>query len=121
MPFRNYTAIFLRLSVFSDPQNIQGIRALPCRKALYWLALATTEYREVHASVHRRFRPSDKRKTTPDGMVFLLGATRNRTGDKGFADLCLTAWLWRRMFFFSLTVKVYHNKFKKAIGEGKKI
>ncbi len=24
------------------------------------------------------------------------GATRNRTGDKGFADLCLTAWLWRR-------------------------
>ena len=29
--------------------------------------------------------------------VFLFaGATRNRTGDKGFADLCLTAWLWRR-------------------------
>ena len=25
------------------------------------------------------------------------GATRNRTGDKGFADLCLTAWLWRRI------------------------
>ena len=24
------------------------------------------------------------------------GATRNRTGDEGFADLCLTAWLWRR-------------------------
>ena len=23
------------------------------------------------------------------------GATRNRTGDEGFADLCLTAWLWR--------------------------
>ncbi len=27
------------------------------------------------------------------------GATRNRTGDKGFADLCLTAWLWRRIQF----------------------
>ena len=27
----------------------------------------------------------------------LGGATRNRTGDEGFADLCLTAWLWRRM------------------------
>ena len=25
------------------------------------------------------------------------GATRNRTGDKGFADLCLTAWLWRHL------------------------
>ena len=24
------------------------------------------------------------------------GDTRNRTGDKGFADLCLTAWLWCR-------------------------
>ena len=23
------------------------------------------------------------------------GATRNRTGDKGFADPCLTAWPWR--------------------------
>ncbi len=25
------------------------------------------------------------------------GGTRNRTGDKGFADLCLTAWLCRQM------------------------
>ena len=25
------------------------------------------------------------------------GATQNRTGDKGVADLCLTAWLWRRI------------------------
>ena len=23
------------------------------------------------------------------------GATQTRTGDKGVADLCLTAWLWR--------------------------
>ena len=27
---------------------------------------------------------------------FYGGATRNRTGDEGFADLCLTAWLCRR-------------------------
>ncbi len=27
------------------------------------------------------------------------GATRNRTGDEGFADLCLTAWLWRHESF----------------------
>ena len=25
------------------------------------------------------------------------GATRNRTGGEGFADPCLTAWLWRRI------------------------
>ena len=24
------------------------------------------------------------------------GATQTRTGDKGFADLCLTTWLWRQ-------------------------
>ena len=29
--------------------------------------------------------------------VLFGGATRNRTGDEGFADLCLTAWLWRRI------------------------
>ena len=29
--------------------------------------------------------------------LILGGATRNRTGDEGFADLCLTAWLWRLM------------------------
>ena len=27
--------------------------------------------------------------------LILGGATRNRTGDEGFADRCLTAWLWR--------------------------
>ena len=26
------------------------------------------------------------------------GGTQNRTGDKGFADLCLTAWLCRQQF-----------------------
>ena len=33
---------------------------------------------------------------------FFGGATRNRTGDEGVADLCLTAWLWRRMKFSCL-------------------
>ncbi len=30
---------------------------------------------------------------------FFGGATRNRTGDEGVADLCLTAWLWRRIIY----------------------
>ncbi len=33
----------------------------------------------------------------------LKGATRNRTGDKGFADLCLTAWLWRHQHKYYIT------------------
>ena len=31
------------------------------------------------------------------GSFLSGGATRNRTGDEGFADLCLTAWLWRHI------------------------
>ena len=37
-----------------------------------------------------------KRKHPISGCFRFGGATRNRTGDEGFADLCLTAWLWRR-------------------------
>lgn len=29
--------------------------------------------------------------------LFQKGANQNRTGDRGVADLCLTAWLWRHM------------------------
>ena len=39
----------------------------------------------------------DKVKTpTAIAVGVFGGATRNRTGDKGFADLCLTTWLWRQ-------------------------
>ena len=39
-----------------------------------------------------------KTKNTHKGCFLCFGgATRNRTGDEGFADPCLTAWLWRRM------------------------
>ena len=43
------------------------------------------------------------------GVISILvtldgGATRNRTGDRGVADLCLTAWPWHR-FFDSLFCK----------------
>ena len=36
-----------------------------------------------------------KEKHPKMGCFSFGGATRNRTGDEGFADLCLTAWLWR--------------------------
>ena len=41
-----------------------------------------------------------KRKTHPIGCVFLLEATPGfEPGNKGFADLCLTTWLWRLIKF----------------------
>ena len=45
---------------------------------------------------HLPVRANIIKKTSPK-RGFFGGATRNRTGDKGFADLCLTAWLWRRI------------------------
>ena len=35
------------------------------------------------------------------GFIFYIGHDRNRTGDKGFADLCLTAWLRDQEFLLS--------------------
>ena len=37
-----------------------------------------------------------KKELTIKISSFIGGATRNRTGDRGVADLCLTAWPWRR-------------------------
>ena len=49
-----------------------------------------TAKNEENPRKSRVFRPASFKTGT------LGGATRNRTGDEGFADLCLTAWLWRR-------------------------
>ena len=37
----------------------------------------------------------------PRVLFLYKGATRNRTGDEGVADLCLTSWLWRRMLLMT--------------------
>ena len=47
-----------------------------------------TAKNEENPRKSRAFRPVSFKTGT------LGGTTRNRTGDKGFADLCLTAWLW---------------------------
>ena len=39
--------------------------------------------------------------------VLFGGATRNRTGDRGVADLCLTAWPWRLIITGTLIVPVF--------------
>ena len=38
------------------------------------------------------------------------GATQIRTGDKGFADPCLTAWLWRRTTGKKPVIKKWSGK-----------
>ncbi len=40
-----------------------------------------------------------QKNSTRMGCCFFGGATRNRTGDEGFADPCLTAWPWRRTLY----------------------
>ncbi len=44
-------------------------------------------------------RDRKKPQNTEVFGAFFGGATRNRTGDKGFADPCLTAWPWRRILY----------------------
>ena len=44
------------------------------------------------------------KKSTPYGVLFLLEAPPGiGPGNKGFADLCLTAWLRRRIDLFIIT------------------
>ena len=70
----------------------------PCRR----LASGRTLCGEFanRSCIRKRMQASDmggfsKTKAPLLGCFCFGGATRNRTGDKGFADLCLTAWLWR--------------------------
>ena len=52
----------------------------------------------LRASTQMMLCPADtNEKIHRDCDGFFGGATRNRTGDRGVADLCLTAWLWRRI------------------------
>ena len=55
----------------------------------------------LRACARRPGRSTDdcKHKRDDQKVVSFMfgGATRNRTGDKGFADLCLTSWLWRHI------------------------
>ncbi len=57
-----------------------------------------SEWRKRHSEHDSFIRwRLQRKKRTRLGAFCVGGATRNRTGDEGFADLCLTAWLWRRI------------------------
>ena len=63
----------------------------------------------------RRACSATKSKWAPQsGCSFGFGgATRIRTGDKGFADPCLTTWPWRRISYFNIIArgKAFVNPF----------
>ena len=77
----------------------KGSLLLPCSKKPIGIFLFSLK------SEFQKVRKTSKNEENPrKSRVFRLasflsrrigGATRNRTGDEGFADLCLTAWLWR--------------------------
>ena len=50
-------------------------------------------------------RDRKKPQNTEVFGAFFGGATRNRTGDKGFADPCLTAWPWRRTLYEKAAIR----------------
>ena len=59
-----------------------------------------------------------KTKKQPKSYDFdcsLGGATRNRTGDRGVADLCLTAWPWRHIQLGMGSVSLFRIIFKSCI------
>ncbi len=73
-----------------------GVKKTPTRGVFRVLEAPPGRRQVAYRKV--RFRPYGfkTQKNTHKGCFPCFGgATRNRTGDKGFADLCLTAWLWR--------------------------
>ena len=73
------------ISPFTMPRERASVRKADMRTGFRHASLAETGCALCVA------HPT--RKPSPFGLGFLVGgATRNRTGDRGVADLCLTAW-----------------------------
>ena len=81
----------------------KGSLLLPCSKMPVGIFFVKTRWRRHPDGDKSPIGKSDSALCVQNKKHFLRsafcfgGATRNRTGDKGFADLCLTAWLWRRI------------------------
>ena len=80
----------------SEGKNIQVLRLddIPFAKRTDYIRLAAITYQSFGL---------DKKRTKFSLRSFFGGTTQNRTGDKGFAGPCLTAWPWCR-------IKISENK-----------
>ena len=62
-----------------------------------------TDYIRLTAITYQSFGLDKNKALAETSALFFGGATQNRTGDRGVADLCLTAWPWRRIQFHKKT------------------
>ena len=75
-----------------------GEYLLPCRRSASYRRLRRRcELGPVHPARDAvQWGVTSKKNTGPHGPVFFLEAPpRFELGREGFADLCLTTWLWR--------------------------
>ena len=92
----------------------------PCRlRASSTRSAAANANRILRAgaqSAGQRWSDGSKQKRYAVRTVFVLrGATRNRTGDKGFADPCLTAWPWRHIRFLRIALNDCKDTARRSV------
>ncbi len=81
------------------PNSTEGERPQPAAGEMHSRAAGEgsrqlAREKPCHAAGERRCRRQKNIHTKSGVNIFSGGTTQNRTGDKGFADLCLTSWLW---------------------------
>ena len=87
---------------FSAAQKVKWNKSLTRRSAFHIAKQYFTREAYFTNPVRDLFRWK-KRASLSTCSLFSGGATQNRTGDRGVADLCLTAWPWRRIQFHKKT------------------
>ena len=69
-----------------------------CAVRVFWPQAKTSAQAEFTSAEHFKNLQVSKKKHQPTGWCFFLEAPpRIELGNKAFAELCLTAWLWRHM------------------------
>ena len=99
MPSAIYLLALRLASELADLRAANANRYPGCRKRMRSFCITDEDSRyrsNVEPDPAQRWGWRLQRKKDTFRCPCVTGATRNRTGDKGFADLCLTAWLWRR-------------------------
>ena len=95
--FTILSCLFLFIYIASDVNNIFTI--LFFSSHLHPFLLYAKHQQNTNQEKSQRIKPHKKTAKNKNlhscFSQFFKGANQNRTGDRGVADLCLTAWLWR--------------------------